>query len=183
MTKKYFLVILLFYISLNSNLFAQEALKQGCYSLGGSITFQSSTNESPSYGETKNLGFTFEPTLSYFFVDNLSTGLSIGYGYYETNMQNEKFISRPISIHPVIRYYFTGGKFTPFLEAGYLYSNDLSGNEDENSYSFAGGINYFLSKSVALEPYIEYQRSIYINGDQKVDGFFIGMRINYFIVN
>ena len=182
MTKKYFLVIILFSISLNSNLFAQEALKKGCYSLGGSIEFQSSTNES-QIGDTKWLAFTFQPTLSYFFVDNLSTGLSIGYGYYESTIWNDKSINRTISFHPVIRYYFAGGKFTPFLEAGYIYSNYLTGNEDANSFSFASGINYFLSKSVALEPYIEYQRSIYIDGDQKVDGFFIGMRINYFIIN
>jgi long-subunit fatty acid transport protein len=182
MTKKYFLVILLFSISLNSNLFAQEALKKGCYSLGGSIEFQSSINES-QIGDIKSFDFNFQPSLTYFIADNLSTGLSIGYSYWETTIWNDKSISRTISFHPVVRYYFTGGKLIPFLEGGYIYSNDLSGNEDKNSFSFALGINYFLSKSVALEPYVEYQRSIYIDGDQKVDGFFIGIRINYFIVN
>jgi hypothetical protein len=167
---------------MNSDLFAQEALKKGNYSLSGSVTFTSTTNES-KYGETKDLSFYMLPALTYFIVDNISTGLNLAYGYSELTMQNNKYISRPISFGPVVRYYFASEKITPFLEASYRYSNSLIGNEDMNSISFAIGINYFLSKSVALEPYLEYKKSNYIIADQKIIGVAIGMRINYFIVD
>ncbi len=55
--------------------------------------------------------------------------------------------------------------------------------EDAVTYSFAGGINYFLSKSVALEPYVAYENSTYIEGDEKTSGVSVGLRINYFIIN
>ena len=182
MAKKYFLATLFFAISFNSNLFAQEALKKGVYSLSGSITFTNSTNES-EYGETKNLSFFMVPALTYFLVDNLSTGINLSYVYSELSIRNNKFINRSISFGPVMRYYFTNEKIIPFLEASYRYSNSLIGNEDMNSFSFAGGINYFLSKSVAIEPYIEYTKTNYIVADQKISGFSLGMRINYFILD
>ena len=65
MTKRCSLEILVFVISFNLNLFAQEALKKGIYSLSGSITFTSSTNDS-KYGETKDLSFYMQPALTYF---------------------------------------------------------------------------------------------------------------------
>ena len=52
-----------------------------------------------------------------------------------------------------------------------------------NTFSLAFGINYFLSKSVALEPYLEYKKSNYIVADQKMSSVGIGIRINYFIVD
>lgn len=186
MNKKCIITILFFIVSLNSNMFSQEALKKGVYSLSGSITFSNSTNES-KIDETKELSFFMMPALTYFFIDNLSAGLSLSYGYSELTFKEStreyKFINRPVSIGPVIRYYFSCEKFIPFLEAGYHYSNSLTGNEDMNSFSIAGGINYFISKSVALEPYFEYTKTNYIVEDQKINRVAIGVRVNYFIVN
>ncbi len=186
MNKKCIIAILFFIVSFNSNVFSQEALKKGIYSLSGSITFSNSTNES-KYGETNNLSFFMTPALTYFFVDNLSAGLSLSYGYseltFKENTREYKFINRPFSIGPVIRYYFSSEKFIPFIEAGFRYSNSPTGNEDMNSFSFAGGINYFISKSVALEPYIEYSKTNYIVADQKISRVSAGIRINYFIVD
>ncbi|MFA5805968.1 MAG: outer membrane beta-barrel protein [Melioribacteraceae bacterium] len=186
MTKKCIFATLLFAISFNSNLFAQEALKKGIYSLSGSITFTNSTNES-KYDETKSLDIFVSPALTYFFIDNLSAGLSLSYGYYELTFKDKlrevTYIQRPFSIGALVRYYISSTKFIPFVEAGYRYSNSINGNEDMNTLSFAGGINYFLSKSVALEPYLEYKKTNYIVADQKISGVSVGMRINYFIVD
>lgn len=186
MKTKFSIVILFFILFSNTNLFSQEGLKKGVYSLSGSITFSSSTNES-KYGETKDLNFLMTPALIYFVVDNLSAGLSVSYGYFELTIKDkireDKYIQRPFSIGPVIRYYFSGEEFIPFVEAGYRYSNSMRGNEDMNSFSFAVGINYFLSKSIALEPYAEYTKTNYIVADQKISRISIGIRINYFIVD
>ena len=191
-------VIILIFIS-TTNVYSQKALKKGSYSLSGSVSFSSGTNESnyvftyengdkSTYTDkVESLTFSFSPSLTYFFIDNLSAGLSISYGYYESTLKlvstDLKNITRPISIGPIIRYYLPIKEFIPFVEASYKYSNSINGNEDMNSLSLAGGVNYFLSESVALEPYIEYLTRNYIVGNQKYTGFSIGMRVNYFIID
>ena len=185
MTKSNYLLVVVLVLFVSTNLFSQDALKRGSYSLSGSITFSNSTSES-IHDETDQISFAMKPGFTYFFVDNISAGLSVSFGYYESSWKYNGheiiFISRPISIGPVIRYYFSTPKFIPFLELSYKYSNSLTGNEDMNSYSFAGGINYFLTKSVALEPYIEYMKRNYLVADQKYSDFSVGLRINYFII-
>ena len=52
-----------------------------------------------------------------------------------------------------------------------------------NTTAIAAGINYFLSGSVALEPYIEYRKTSYSVADQKINGISAGLRVAYFIVD
>lgn len=180
--------IIVFSIIFNSILLSQDALKKGSYSLSGSIEFSAGSDKFTGY-DNNFLDFTMSPGTSYFFIDHLSTGVNISYGYFEYNLKSTnnsgelKLISRPISIGPVIRYYFASEPINPFVEASYRYSNSITGNQDRNGYSFAVGINYFLSTSVALEPYVAYENSTYIEGDEKTSGVSIGVRINYFIIN
>jgi len=168
-----------------TNSFAQEALKQGSYNLAGSISFSSGTNES-TFGKSESISVFVAPSLMYFFMDDFSFGLNFSFGYFESTWkstnQESKYIYRPISVGPIIRYYLSGGTFIPFLEASYQYSNILTGNADANSLSVGGGINYFLTKSAALEPFIAYRRSTYISGDQKTSSISFGLRVNYFII-
>ena len=186
MNKRSILTIFILFVLIASNVFSQEALKKGSYSLSGSISFSSGTNSARS-NETDYLNFLITPGLTYFFIDYLSAGINLSYGYYEntwkSGTQEFKNIYRSVSIGPVIRYYFSSETFIPFLETSYRYSNSLSGNQDMNSYSLAGGINYFLSKSVALEPYAAYVKTNYIEDDQKISSISVGLRINYFIVD
>jgi len=186
MKKKCFLALLLFSVSFYSTSFAQDALKKGVYSLSGSVTLSSSTNES-KYDETKSLDVFVTPALTYFFIDNFSAGVSFAFGYSELTFKDKlhetTYFHRPISIGATARYYFPAEKLIPFVEAGYRYSNSLSGYEDMNTATIAAGINYFLSKSVALEPYIEYRKTSYSVADQKINGFSTGLRVAYFIVD
>jgi len=105
--------------------------------------------------------------------------------YREQNLKNNyingKYITRYISAGPHIKYYFTGGNMIPFLELSYLYSNLIGYHADGNSLSFSGGINYFLTKNAALEPFIKYTRATYLQADQKNNSISIGLRVNYFI--
>ena len=169
-----------------STMFAQEALKKGIYSLGGSVTFAGSTNEL-ELEKIKSTDILILPSITYFIIDNLSLALDLGFGYNEISLEtdhvNQTHISRDMVIGPVIRYYFSSSRLIPFIEAGYRYSNSLSGNNDMNTYSLAGGINYFLSKSVALEPYVEYSKTNYIVGDQNISRISGGIRVSYFIVD
>ena len=185
--EKYNCLSLLFLLLvITSNLYSQDALKKGSYSLSGAVTYSSGTYDS-DWGETDIQNFEFSPAFSYFFIDNISFGLRISYLYSEfkdkISGQEFKHIVRPYSIGPVMRYYFASNKFIPFIEVSYSYSNSSTGNEDGNSYSFSGGINYFMSKSVALEPYVEYTKRTFLQGNQKNSNVAVGLRINYLIVN
>ena len=167
------LSVIIFLLLSSTFLFPQEALKKGSYSLSGSIEFSTGSDKFTGY-ENDFLNFLMTPGISYFFIDHLSAGVNISYGYSEYHIKSTtsagelKLISRPISIGPVIRYYFASDVINPFLEASYRYSNSINGNKDRNGYSFAGGINYFLSKSVALEPYVEYENSTILRGMKKL---------------
>lgn len=185
MKKMAFVILITILFTTTSNLFSQEALQKGSYSLAGSISFSSGTNES-EFGKNESQYVFLSPSLMYFFINDLSFGLNFSFGYFETNWkstnQESKYISRPISIGPIMRYYLSGGIFIPFLEASYQYSNSLTGNADANSISVGGGINYFLTKSAALEPFIRYNKTTYISADQKSSSISFGLRVNYFIV-
>lgn len=186
MTKANLVLLIILFTLSSTNLFAQDALKKGSYSLSGSVSFSSGKSESLNI-ESDHLTFMLSPGITYFFMDNISAGIDVTYGYSELTWndgaQESKNIIRPISIGPIFRFYFSTTTFIPFIEAGYQYSNTISGNNDSNSYFFAGGINYFLSNSVALEPYVKYSKIHQLVGDHKSSSVLIGMRINYFIVN
>lgn len=170
---------------LSSNIYSQEALKKGVYSLGGSTSFAFSNSES-KWGETKSTLINFAPEFSYFPIDNLSIGLRLAYSYnefeYSQNGNKELYINRPYSFGPVVRYYFPGGNLIPFIGAGYSYSNTISGKNDAHQFSVSAGLNYFLSKSVALEPFVTYSFGSQLVGDTNTNQFTFGLRVNYFIL-
>ncbi len=196
--KVFFLVIFsLFY---NSPLFPQDALKKGVYNLSGSISYSyskstSSSNEPYYNSGTANIKETYismTPSFSYFIMNNLSIGGSISYYYAETeyslsNTTNPslvfpKSISRNFGIGPSIRYYFSGNIIVPFLGISDFYSKNINSKQEGNIFTAVGGINYFLSNSVALEPFLSYSLSTYNKPNQNTNTFSIGFRINYFII-
>ena len=196
--KVFFLVIFsLFY---NSLLFPQDALKKGIYNLSGSISYSYSKSTSSSNEPYYNSGIaniketyiSMTPSFSYFIMNNLSIGGSISYYYAETeyslsNTTNPslvfpKSISRNFGIGPSIRYYFSGNIIVPFLGISDFYSKNINSKQEGNIFTAVGGINYFLSNSVALEPFLSYSLSTYNKPNQNTNTFSIGFRINYFII-
>ncbi|MHB9014305.1 MAG: hypothetical protein ACYC49_19005 [Ignavibacteriaceae bacterium] len=132
------------------------------------------------------------PSFSYFIMNNLSIGGSISYYYAETeislsNTTNPssvfpKSISRNFGIGPSIRYYFSGNIIVPFLGISDFYSKNINSKQEGNIFTAVGGINYFLSNSVALEPFLSYSLSTYNKPNENTNTFSIGFRINYFII-
>ncbi|MHB8339222.1 MAG: hypothetical protein ACYDEE_17540 [Ignavibacteriaceae bacterium] len=196
--KVFFLVIFsLFY---NSLLFPQDALKKGIYNLSGSISYSYSKSTSSSNEPYYNSGIaniketyiSMTPSFSYFIMNNLSIGGSISYYYAETeislsNTTNPssvfpKSISRNFGIGPSIRYYFSGNIIVPFLGISDFYSKNINSKQEGNIFTAVGGINYFLSNSVALEPFLSYSLSTYNKPNENTNTFSIGFRINYFII-
>ena len=101
-------------------------------------------------------------------------------------------------IGPLFRYYFIDDRFAPFIELEYshdIYNLPSDRNVDYLGYSigFGIGLNYFMTKYFALEPYINYQYSLNkywdYNYDEIPTGSYyyhieatsIGFRLNYFI--
>jgi len=170
----------------NSFLFPQDALKQGVYSLSGSLSYSySKTNISD---ETfKQSGFSIEPSLNYFLIDNLLLGSNISFNYSEVEFSYEDIvyhenIYRQFGIGPNIRYYFIGYNVIPFIGFSAKYSKAITTKQEGNDFSAFIGINYFISRSAALEPYLAYSISSFNKPKQDINTFIFGFRINYFIV-
>ncbi|HRN25052.1 MAG: hypothetical protein IT276_01470 [Ignavibacteriaceae bacterium] len=190
------IIILLFLFSSIS--FSQYALNTGNYSLSGSVLYSHSKNTSSnqvSDYESKMDNFLFSPDFGIFIIDNLLISGNVSFSYNEINTQStyrdftgnpvilkNKNIRRYLTLGPTIRYYFDNLKILPFVETAYNYSKALGSDQYGHIFSFAGGINYFISTSVALEPFIGYSISTYKNPNQDSNTFSVGIRVNYFIV-
>lgn len=190
-----FIIIVL----LSSNLFSQNALKRSIYSLGGSIAYSNSkstiSNVVSDYTLKTNEIF-IAPSFGYFIIDNLLIGANVSFIYSETKSESSyrsplpgldilsiTTIRKQFGIGPNIRYYFSGLSIIPFVEGGYSYSKEFTSEQEGNIFSIAAGINYFLSNSVALEPFLSYSITTYKNPDSDINRFSIGVRTNYFIVD
>jgi len=189
--------ILLFVLS-SSFIQSQDALKQGVYYLSGGIGFSSSNNEVKGiYGsKTKSTTFIVQPSFSYFIMDRLSIGPDFSfvyseyeeeYNYYYESYYNNSYkrIFRHYGVGADLRYYFPGTTVVPLIGvSGSYYKSGGHGNYQEgNDFTTFVGLNYFISRNAALEPYISYSMSSYNKPEQTSNAFAIGFRMNYFIVD
>lgn len=190
-------VLILVFFS-GSTLFSQSAIKKGNYTLSGSVSYSYSKltmNSELSDYTLKVDNFSFSPAFGFFILDNLLVGGNISFNYNESNSQStyrnilgnpialeNKNIRRYISLGPNIRYYFSSISFFPFIEIAYNYSTELASDQYGHIFNFTGGINYFISTSVALEPFVGYSIAAYKNPKEDINKFSAGIRVNYFIV-
>ena len=191
MKAKNIFFVSLILLLLSSTLFPQSALKQGVYSLSGGISFSSSKNKS-DISSDKRLAISISPSFNYFILDNLLVGGNISYNYLESGVEfsssrpvafnNFKMINRQFGFGPNVRYYFKGASIIPFAEVEYNYIRKIGTEQSGNFFLAAAGINYFLSNSVALEPFLSYSIGSYKNPDNSTNTFSVGIRINYFII-
>jgi len=176
------IIISLFSISL----FAQDAFNKGVYTLSGEATYM---NSSQTYDWTgsdqtvENTNISFTPSFGYFIINDLELRGNLTFLYNEFSIDNGSINTflRRYSIGAGIKYYFRMSKISPFISADYSYSNVTTGNADGNRFTFAGGANYFLSRSVALEPFVQYSTESSINYIKEDNRTTFGIRIAYFI--
>ena len=181
----YFMFAFLFVFNSFSN--SQEALKKGVYSLSGGISFSASKN---SMGDEyyKQNQISFSPSISYFVVDNLLLGANISFIYYENiaklsfNDFEYKSIGRDYLIGPSLKYFFNGYKIVPFVGVSAYYTSSIGSEQEGKNISASLGIDYFITKSIAVEPFLQYSYTFYNKPDQDINTFSIGLRMNYFII-
>ena len=191
------------------SLFGQDALNKGVYTLSGAVTY-SKSNSSMSFAdsfsdidsESEYLKIGVSPSIGYFIIDNLLIKSNLSFLYSENNTNymspigniSATSIMRNYTFGIGFKYYFRMNGFNPFFGADYGYSNETTGDNDGNTYTFAVGLNYFISKSVALEPFIQYLTSSSISSSElfgkgtprityENSEISFGIRISYFVVD
>lgn len=121
--------------------------------------------------------------VSYFFADQWSAGLRMGYsrGNFNNTILNKT--STHLSFTPSLRYYLkSDGHIIPFglVESTFgFYQNDFeeSINNDDLNLRAGGGIVIFLNETIAIESTLLFDRSI--SGERSYWGYNIGLQ--YFL--
>jgi hypothetical protein len=182
--KKLFMVVLFTAVFLSglSCIYCQEALNKGVFSLAGTIDYSSSSYNGNYSSENSHI-FTFAPQFVYFVGNHVSLGFTLN---YINDFEGSTYSS--LSLGPSFRYYFYVKEFIPFLEvsAALGYPNLASIAGLNAGFTIKGGLDCFLSNSVALEPSISYNHSSITPSDNNYPAtianvFEIGIGINYFI--
>ncbi len=178
------LLLLIAFLSIYSINFSQSPLDKGNYQLAGSVSFSKSEDKNESFHD-KSLYIQASPQLSYFVIDNLLVGglLSFRYSEYEwTSPESYLSVYRALSVGPLVKYYFRTESVIPFVGASASYLKYLGKDEYAYSLSFSAGVNYFIAKSLALEPFVQYDMTNYYKPESDQKEFSFGLRLNYFII-
>jgi hypothetical protein len=165
---------------------AQDQIKQGVYTLSGSIGYlYEAQNLNSQTIDMSN--YYFGPTGSYFIIDQIELLFGAEYYHYSTTFKNANNSSTStnggilLGVGP--RYYFPCGKVAPFIGANgsveWLINNGTS-SSPQISYGFIGGIEIFISNAAALEPSIKYEH-LHIDNQNYLNVFMFSIGVKYFI--
>lgn len=187
MLKSKFTSVTLLLIIISSMSFAQNPLKQGVYTIGGSANFMKSNYKFDNI-EDKFTYITIAPTFGYFVTNNIMINGRLGFSYYESEStsgsgQTYKGYSREYIIGVGASYYFDAETFVPFLGINANYAKRFDPDTDGRLVGFLGGINYFLSKEVTLEPFISYELSSTSLSRYKKTTLSFGIGVNYYLTD
>jgi len=165
---------------------AQEQIKRGVYSFGGSVSYSYSRNYFDDQLFYKISTITISPNVTYFIVDNVELSASFGYSQtdYDLLVRDNKL--RTLSSGLGLRYYFSASNtLAPFIGAGGLVMwNTLMGgaySTPQWTYNVIGGLEIFVAQSVAIEPSISYSK-IRTDSDASSIGIQFGIGAKYFIL-
>ena len=150
--------LLLLQIAITSTLFSQT--KKGQFLIGGAINFES-VNEDYSINEThKSSNFFVSPSVGYFIINNLATGLRMSFDSYDSKSNNLETKFSSTSILPFVRYYVLPirKKVNAFVDVSYIHKktrwssfNNSPYYEKSKGYQVSAGPSIFLTDQVALE--------------------------------
>jgi hypothetical protein len=160
---------------------AQEQIKKGVYSLGGSIALASESITLNGVNSTETF-LSFSPSASYFIIDQVELKLDPTYRRLSSGTA-----LTTLGLDLGVRYYFQNEKFTPFIGAsgGMQWSalGDQPYSSPTSNIVIIGGIEIFLSTSVAVEPAVSYLYENMSDYSMTIKEFQFGIGIKYFILH
>lgn len=150
-------LFLIFVTTFSSAIYSQstvEGFSKGSLFAGGQVSFSSE-----KFDENEARGFSFNPRIGYFLSNNLAVGVNVGFA---TSKEEQGVVIKSdfssTSFGVFGRYYFTpANKFSVFgnLGANYSTTTNKTLNPDLKingfGVSLSPGINYFISKKIAIE--------------------------------
>lgn len=136
--------------------------EKGNFLVGGSLSFTNSKN-----GDLTFNSLSLNPTISYFFIENLAVGVITPYTYSNNSFGGITTNSNSYSIGPTVRYYFPLNEHWAIFpevdySAGWQKSHDnTASTSSTNIHLFRGGAGatYFINKNVGIEGFLYYQDS------------------------
>jgi len=163
---------------------AQSVIQQDSYNLSGGILLSFSDNNHPDFS-SKTTSFIFDPALTYHLLDILAIGGTVHIRYSDekikTESGSERSIERIFELGPRVRYYFHNKNFAPFIDCTLHYSKVLPEKTEGYGFAIGTGINYFISKSVAIEPRFSLTLNYYSNPKYDLQTYQVGVGLNYHI--
>lgn len=187
------LTILIVLFSLPTIIPAQQPTDHGVYRLSGNVGVSYTNQNYPGWKE-KDLDLTLSPGYSCFVVDNLELGLQLSYSFNYFTMKlsghDNPNIERSgwyytLYMSPTFRYYFPMEKLLPFVGAKISFYSDehmkFFKSLKSGLSTISCGLDFFISKNIALEPSINYDFHFYKNGGS-FNKISLGAGINYFIL-
>ena len=149
-----FLIFIILLFGILPDLFCQVYLDKGYYNISGSLSYSRT-----SYKNIKvtNKKINLTPEFNYLITPRLSLGIFLDY-FRESEEEYKRSIA---GIGPNIKYYFGSSKIIPFIGLNYMiYSTSIEmpdkSETDISDFAISGGIDFFLSQNVALEPSVKY---------------------------
>ncbi len=165
--------------------YAQSPLSKGVYTLSGSVDGKYSKAE---YGENSAESYmiNINPSYGYFITDNILVSGNLSYSYYEdrytTPRGTSSYIMRSINFGPSARYYFNYKGIVPFAGIHVTYSKYLGEDSYAFKYGAEAGIDYFIAKTVAIEPFVGYEIFNWYKPDETVKNVTLGIRVSHYIL-
>ncbi len=162
MKKSLFIPILVLCFQLSS--IAQT--KKGTYLFSGSTNLSSFSqlttrieyDGNDTGDHQKTTSFNLEPSIAYFFIDNLAVGFTMEYSY----QNHEGLKENGFIFGPMARYYIGNSKFKPFIQSALGFGRNKTTDDDyEISFNTTGldlnaGIAVFANKYVSLDLALGY---------------------------
>ena len=140
-------------IFISGILCGQNLTGRGTYSINGTISFTSYSQEGVDNNTTV---LNFNPGVDYFIIDNFSLGLSVS--LQEVSYGGSS--STTWAVGPSARFYLGKEHARPFFLLGYAYGQQNSSvyGDDlkESDIKLGAGLDYFLTDNVAIESIVSY---------------------------
>ncbi|MBP7461179.1 MAG: hypothetical protein KBA26_07800 [Candidatus Delongbacteria bacterium] len=165
---------------------AENPLGKGVFTLGGEVFYGSSEFKTDFYND-KYMKIGLNPSVGCFIHDRILVIAQLGFQYSESEYSSpkssyvSKYYYRDFTFGLGFRYYFKAETIIPFIGAKGIYVKDFKSKLEGNEFIGSIGINYFLTREVALEPFVEYtKRNYQVNTEETL--FNTGIRVNYYLI-